>query len=314
MRLVTYEPTPSRDRLGVLISDKVVDLALARDACEKDTRTDIPILPSDMMSFLNEGDTAIRAAGTVAEWCQRQLKKIGKVSMTSSTLLSHDLKKIQLRAPVPRPSKILCLALNYQAHAAEGGNPDLPEKPYVFIKPGIHPVVGPGDKVFKVPESDNFIFEGELAVVIGKCCHHVPADKAYDVITGYTIVNDMSARDLGKTIRPGMVDWFRVKAFDSSLPMGPCLTTKDEIEDPHNLRLVVRVNGQTTQDAFTSEMFHKIPQVIEFITHYITLDPGDIIATGTPGGSKDALKVGDKVEVEIEKIGALASVIAERPE
>ncbi|MAG14738.1 MAG: hypothetical protein CL874_02500 [Dehalococcoidales bacterium] len=314
MRLVTYEPTPSRDRLGVLISDKVIDLALARDACEKDTRTDIPILPSNMMSFLNEGDTAIRAADTVTEWCQRQLKKIGKVSMTSSTLISHDLKKIRLRAPVPRPSKILCLALNYQAHAAEGGNPDLPEKPYVFIKPGIHPVVGPGDKVFKVPESENFIFEGELAVVIGKYCRHVPADKAYDVIIGYTIVNDMSARDLGKTIRPGMVDWFRVKAFDSSLPMGPCLTTKDEIEDPHNLSLVVRVNGQTTQDAFTSEMFHKIPQVIEFITHYITLDPGDIIATGTPGGSKDALKVGDKVEVEIEKIGALASVIAERPE
>jgi acylpyruvate hydrolase len=314
MRLVTYEPAPGCDRLGVLISDKVVDLALARDACEKDTRTDIPVLPSDMMSFLNEGDTAIRAANTVAEWCQRQLEKIGKVSATSGDPISYDLKKIRLRAPVPRPSKILCLALNYQAHAAEGGNPDLPEKPHVFIKPGIHPVVGPDDKVFKVPESENFIFEGELAVVIGKCCRHVPADKAYDVITGYTIVNDMSARDLGKTIRPGMVDWFRVKAFDSSLPMGPCLTTKDEIEDPHNLSLVVRVNGQTAQDASTSEMFHKIPQVIEFITHYITLDPGDIIATGTPGGSKGALKVGDKVEVMIEKIGTLTSTVVERTE
>jgi 2-keto-4-pentenoate hydratase/2-oxohepta-3-ene-1,7-dioic acid hydratase in catechol pathway len=94
--------------------------------------------------------------------------------------------------------------------------------------------------------------------------------------------------------------------------MGPCLTTRDEIEDPHNLRLIVRVNGQVAQDASTNEMFHKIPEVIEFITHHITLDPGDIIATGTPGGSKGALNSGDRVEVDIEKIGVLASVIAER--
>jgi acylpyruvate hydrolase len=312
MRLVTYEPAPGCDRLGILIADKVVDLALARDACAKDTKADISALSSDMMVFLDAGDTAINAANTVAEWCQRQLEKTGKVKTVSGDTISYDLKEVRLRAPVPRPPKILCLALNYQAHAAEGGNPDLPEKPYVFIKPGVRPVVGPNDKVNKFPESQNFIFEGELAVVIGKCCRDVPKDKAYDVIAGYTIVNDMSARDLGKTIRPGMFDWFQVKAFDSSLPMGPCLTTKDEIEDPHNLGLAVRVNGQTAQDASTNEMFHKIPEVIEFITHYITLDPGDIIATGTPGGSKGALKSGDRVEVEIEKIGVLTSAIAER--
>ena len=314
MKLVTYEPAPGGDRLGILVADKVVDLALAREVCQKDTHADIPVLPSDMMSFLNAGETAISAATMVKEWCQAQLEKTGKINAPSGDPISYDVKKVRLRAPVPRPPKILCLALNYQAHAAEAGIPDLPEKPHVFIKPGIHSVVGPDDKVFKVPESENFIFEGELAVVIGQRCHRVPADKAYDVIVGYTIVNDMSARDLGKTNRPGMVDWFRVKAFDSSLPMGPCLTTKDEIEDPHNLRLVVRVNGQTAQDASTNEMFHKIPEVIEFISHYITLDPGDIIATGTPGGSKGALKVGDKVEVEIEKIGALTSTIAERTE
>ncbi len=310
MRLVTYEPAPGCDRLGILVADKVVDLVLARDACVKDTNADISALSSDMMAFLNAGDTAISAASTVAGWCQRQLEKTGQVKTVSGDTISCDLKKVRLRAPVLRPPKILCLALNYQAHASEGGNPDLPQKPYIFIKPGIRPVVGPDDKVIKVPESENFIFEGELAVVIGKCCRHVTADKAYDVIAGYTIVNDMSARDLGKTIRPGMFDWFQVKAFDSSLPMGPCLTTKDEIEDPHNLRLIVRVNGQTAQDASTNEMFHKIPEVIEFITHYITLDPGDIIATGTPGGSKGALKVGDKVEVEIEKIGVLTSTVS----
>ena len=294
----------------MLIADKVVDLSLARDACEKDTCADIPVLPSDMMSFLNDGDAAIIAANTVVEWCQLHLKKSGKVNTTSGEVISYDLKQVRLCAPVPKPPKILCLALNYQAHAAEGGNPDLPQKPYVFIKPGFRPVIGPNDKVIKIPESENFIFEGELAVVVGKCCRHVPADKAYDVIAGYTIVNDMSARDLGKTIRPGMFDWFQVKAFDSSLPMGPCLTTKDEIKDPHNLNLAVHINGKTAQDASTNEMFHKIPETIEFITHYITLDPGDIIATGTPGGSKGALKVGDKVEVEIESIGILANTVA----
>jgi acylpyruvate hydrolase len=310
MRLVTFEPAPGCDRLGVLIADNVVDLALAGGAYEKETGKKMSSLPPDMMAFLNGGDSAIKAAGAVAEWCQQQMEKTGQVKTAADDVISYDAKKVRVRAPVPRPPKILCLALNYQAHASEGGNPDLPQKPYIFIKPGFRPVVGPNDKVIKVPESENFIFEGELAVVIGKCCRHVPAEKAYDVIAGYTIVNDMSARDLGKTIRPGMFDWFQVKAFDSSCPMGPCLTTKDEVEDPHNLKLIVRVNGQTAQDASTSEMFHKIPETIEFITHYITLDPGDIIATGTPGGSKGALKVGDKVEVEIEKIGTLLSIVA----
>ena len=312
MRLVTFESAPGGDRLGVLIGDKVADLALAGEACKQDTGVDIPALPADMMSFLNEGEAALNAADKVKEWCRAQLEKTGKINAASGDPVSFDVKNIRLLAPVPRPPKILCLALNYQAHAADAGIADLPEKPHVFVKPGIHSVVGPDDNVFKVPESQNFIFEGELAVVIGRRCHRVPAAKAYDVITGYTIVNDMSARDLGKTNRPGMVDWFRVKAFDSSLPMGPCLTTKGEIEDPHNLRLVVRVNGQTAQDASTNEMFHKIPEVIEFISHYITLDPGDIIATGTPGGSKGALNIGDKVEVEIEKIGTLTSTVVER--
>ncbi len=312
MRLVTFESAPGDDRLGVLIGDKVADLALAGEACKQDTGADMPALPADMMSFLNEGEAALNAAGKVQEWCRTQLEKTGKINAAPGGPVSFDVKNIRLLAPVPRPPKILCLALNYQAHAADAGIADLPEKPHVFVKPGIHSVVGPDDNVFKVPESQNFIFEGELAVVIGQRCHRVPAARAYDVIIGYTIVNDMSARDLGKTNRAGMVDWFRVKAFDSSLPMGPCLTTKSEIEDPHNLRLVVRVNGQTAQDASTNEMFHKIPQVIEFISHYITLDPGDIIATGTPGGSKGALNIGDKVEVEIEKIGTLTNTVVER--
>jgi 2-keto-4-pentenoate hydratase/2-oxohepta-3-ene-1,7-dioic acid hydratase in catechol pathway len=202
------------------------------------------------------------------------------------------------------------LALNYVAHADEGKFV-VPEKPYVFVKPGFRPVVGPDDKVFRVPQSQNFTFEGELGVVIGQRCRSVRREKAYEVIAGYTAVNDMSARDLGKT-NINQFDWFQVKAFDSSLPMGPCMVLKDEIDDPHDLRLVVRVNGKIAQDASTGEMVFKIPEIIEFISDLITLDPGDIIATGTPGGSKGALKAGDKVEVEISNIGILSNIVAER--
>jgi acylpyruvate hydrolase len=311
MRLVTYEPAAGCERLGILIGEKVVDLALAGVAYQGATHASIPALPSDMMSFLNQGDTAMSAASKVTDWANGLLAGTGKVRTISGDLISYELNKVRLRAPVPRPPKILCLALNYRAHADEA-NVILPEKPYVFIKPGICPVVGPNDKVIRPPQSQNFVFEGELAVVIGQCCRCVPRDRAYDVIAGYTAVNDMSARDLGKTNIPGLFDWFHAKAFDTSLPMGPCLVTKDEIEDPHNLRLVVRVNRRTVQDASTGEMAFKIPELIEFISDLITLVPGDIIATGTPGGSKGALKKGDRVEVEIANIGVLTSIIADR--
>ena len=310
MKLVTFEPAPGCERLGLWIGERIVDLALAREACLGRIDVESPVLPSGMMAFLEQGKSAIRAAGEVAKVVEDLLAKKGKVVDLSGNVISYNLDQVRLRAPVPKPPKILCLALNYKAHASDV-NVVVPEKPYVFIKPGFRPVVGPNDKVFRPPESKGFTFEGELAVVMGQQCRSVSRDKAYDVVAGYTSVNDMSARDLGKT-NVNNFDWFRVKAFDTSLPMGPCLTLKDEIENPHDLQLRVRVNGKTAQEASTGEMVFKIPELIEFISDYVTLDPGDIIATGTPGGSKGALAAGDQVEVEISKIGILRSVIADR--
>lgn len=309
MRLVTYEPAPACERLGIELSGKVVDLALARDTYQQATHSQIPMVPSDMMEFLNQGASALKAVEELANWANEQLEKTGTINGTSGYCICYDLDSVLLRAPVPRPPKILCLALNYLDHASDVTRP-IPEKPYIFIKPGIWPVVGPDDKVIRPSKSQNLVFEGELAVVIGERCHSVPRQKAYQVIIGYTIVNDMSARDLGKT-NINQFDWFRVKAFDRSLPMGPCLTLKDEISDPHNLRLVVRVNNHIVQEASTGDMVFKIPEIIEFISEVVTLDPGDIIATGTPGGSKGALKAGDQVDVEIENIGTLRSIIAD---
>jgi acylpyruvate hydrolase len=310
MKLVRFEPAPGCERLGLWFDGDVVDLALASNSYKKITGSEIHELPHDMMAFLEQGEPALKATKEVANWAGGQLEKSGKVVGVSGEVISYKSDEVRLRAPVSKPPKILCLALNYVAHADEGDFV-VPEKPYVFVKPGFRPVVGPNDKVFRVPQSQNFTFEGELAVVIGQRCRSVRREKAYEVIAGYTVVNDMSARDLGKT-KINQFDWFQVKAFDSSLPMGPCLVLKDEIDDPHNLRLVVRVNGKIAQDASTGEMVFKIPEIIEFISDLITLDPGDIIATGTPGGSKGALKAGDKVEVEISNIGILSNIIAER--
>ena len=311
MKLVTFEPAPGCSRLGIYLGDKVIDMALAGEAYLHANKGIFPELPSDMMVFLEEGDAAIDAAQKVSQWSKDKLKKSGNVTSLSGDIISYDIEKVRILAPVPRPPKIICLALNYVAHVDEQNYDNLPEKPYVFFKPGFRPVVGPDANVYRVPKSEYFTFEGELGVVIGKQCRAVAKENAYDVIAGYTAVNDMSARDLGKT-RINNFDWFRAKAFDSSLPMGPCLALKDEIADPHDLRLQVRVNGETQQDAPTAEMLFKIPETIEFITDFITLDPGDIIATGTPGGSKGALKAGDEVEVEISNVGVLRSIIAER--
>jgi len=313
MRLVTFEPAPGCQRLGILIGDSVVDAALASAACEPAANAGAPTLPDDMMTFLNQGDAAVRKAERVARWAGARLaKRNGKVRGLDGRTVSYRVMDVRLFAPVPRPPKILCLALNYKAHAEEG-NVNLPEKPYVFIKPGFAPVVGTGDPVIRPPQSQNFVFEGELAAVIGKRCKLVPKEKAYDVIVGYTNINDMSARDLGKvpTI-PGMFDWFAAKAFDTSLPMGPSLVLKDEIPDPNRLRLQVRVNGKTVQDETTERMLFKLPETIEYISGLVTLEPGDIICTGTPGGSKGALKAGDVVEGEIGDMGILVSPIADR--
>jgi len=309
MKLVTFEPAAGCERLGVWVAGKIVDLALASDAYQGITQGKIPSLPSDMMAFLNLGESAIQTANGVAIWAQSVLEKTGKISVPSGQAISYDPASVRLRAPVPRPPKILCLALNYAAHAEERSRP-LPQKPYVFLKPGISPVVGTNDPVIGPPASQQLAFEGELAVVIGKRCRFVPRDKAYEVVAGYTAVNDMSARDLGKTNVATLFDWFQVKAFDTSLPMGPYLVMKDEITDPHNLKLSVRVNGKIVQETFTGEMLFKIPETIEFISDFITLEPGDIIATGTPGGSNAPLKIGDQVEVEITNLGVLRSIIA----
>jgi 2-keto-4-pentenoate hydratase/2-oxohepta-3-ene-1,7-dioic acid hydratase in catechol pathway len=208
-------------------------------------------------------------------------------------------------APVPRPGKIVCVGLNYRDHAAESGLA-VPATPVIFSKFSSC-VIAPGEPVVVPRTSEKVDYEAELAVVIGRHAKHVNADHAYDYVLGYTAFNDVTARDF----QFGDGQWQRGKSCDTFAPMGPTIVTTDEIPDPHTLRITLKVNGNTMQDSNTNQLIFRIPQLIEFITQSISLEPGDVIATGTPAGVGFArkppvfLKPGDVMDVEIEKIGGL---------
>ncbi len=219
---------------------------------------------------------------------------------------------VRLGPPVARPGKIVCLGKNYAAHAAEFDSA-IPQTPIFFSK-ATTALNGPTDPVVLPRGSGRVDGEAELALVIGRTARRVAAEVALEYVAGYTILNDVTDRDAQ---RQGQ-QWFRGKSADTFCPLGPFLVTGDVIGDPHQLRVTQRVNGQTLQDDTTQQMLFKIPFLIEYFSAAITLEPGDIIATGTPAGIGSArqppvlLRAGDVVEVAIEKLGAQRNpVIAE---
>jgi 2,4-didehydro-3-deoxy-L-rhamnonate hydrolase len=212
-------------------------------------------------------------------------------------------------APVPRPGKILCIGLNYRDHAAESNMP-IPEKPVVFSKFSTA-VIAPGEPVVLPATSQKVDYEAELAVVIGRRAKHVTAERAYDYVLGYTAFNDVSARDF--QFSDGQ--WQRGKSCDTFAPMGQTIVTADAIPDPHKLSIKLKLNGETMQDSNTDQLIFGVPALIEFISQTITLEPGDVIATGTPSGVGFArkppvfLKPGDDMEVLIEGLGGLGTPV-----
>jgi len=212
-------------------------------------------------------------------------------------------------APVPRPGKIICIGLNYRDHAAESNMP-IPEKPVMFSKFS-NCVIAPGEPVVLPATSQQVDYEAELAVVIGRRAKHVAAARAYDYVLGYTAFNDVSARDF--QFADGQ--WQRGKSCDTFAPMGQTIVTTDAIPDPHKLSIKLVLNGQTMQDSNTDQLIFGVPALIEFITQSITLEPGDVIATGTPPGVGFArkppvfLKPGDQMEVLIEGMGGLGTPV-----
>jgi 2-keto-4-pentenoate hydratase/2-oxohepta-3-ene-1,7-dioic acid hydratase in catechol pathway len=236
----------------------------------------------------------------------QEKRELEKLRAAGAVLARKDA---QLLAPVPRPGKILCIGLNYRDHAAESNSP-LPERPLLFSKfPTC--VLAPGGTI-RIPRgSANVDYEAELGVVIGRRAARVPAAKAMEHVLGYVNFNDVSARDF--QFKDGQ--WQRGKSCDTFAPFGEYIATTDEIADPHKLRIRLRLNGKTMQDSSTAQLIFGIPQLVESLSEHVTLEPGDVIATGTPPGVGFArkppvwLQAGDKVEVEIDGLGVLANGI-----
>ena len=227
----------------------------------------------------------------------------------------HPLEEVRLLAPVS-PRKFLGIGLNYADHIAESGM-EPPEFP-VFFNKQVTCVVGPGDDVHMPRVSNLLDYEGELAIVIGERCRHVPKERAHEVIAGYTIANDLSVRDW-QLRTPTMT---LGKSFDTHGPLGPWVVTADELGDPHSLSLKTWVNDELRQDGNTGEMIFDCFQQVAHLSEAFTLEPGDVIATGTPAGigavrqpfPDGLLKVGDTVRVEIEGVGTLENTVVAEPE
>jgi 2-keto-4-pentenoate hydratase/2-oxohepta-3-ene-1,7-dioic acid hydratase in catechol pathway len=218
----------------------------------------------------------------------------------------HRLEDVRLLAPVLPRSKVVGIGRNYAAHAAEMGN-EPPDEPLMFLKPNTS-VVGPGDPVFYPPQTQDLHYEGELAVVIGRICRDVPPEQATDVIFGYTIGNDVTARDLQR--RDGQ--FTRAKGFDSFCPLGPWIETDlDPQAFADGVRIQTHLNGDLVQDGSTADLIFDIPTLVAHVSSVMTLLPGDVILTGTPEGV-GPMQVGDEVEVSIAGLGSLMNKVATR--
>ncbi len=295
MRLVSYDVQGST-RLGVVSGDTVASLTEIAQRFGVD-----PSLFSSMSHFLSQGHPAMEAAREVH---QRAVKDWSEWV---------PLKNLRLLCPVPSPGKVVAIGLNYKDHAEEARLP-IPREPLFFSK-FTTSINGPFDPVF-IPRSDPEIdYEAELAVVIGRTAKHVTADDAYDYVAGYMVLNDVTARKWQFSDK----QWTRGKSCDTFCPAGPRLTTRDEILDPHRLRIIARVNARIVQDSDTSNMIFSVPKLIEHITESITLEPGDIIATGTPAGvgvfnkPPSFLRPGDVIEVKIDGLGSIRNTMQAEP-
>ena len=257
------------------------------------------------------------------------LAKLARLAAVSSDT-TIPLESVRLLAPIPRPGKVLALAGNYSEHIAEAGltlglsdSPRNTTVPRPFLMPATA-VTGHNAEIPWPAYSDKIDYEIELAIVIGKIAKCVKPKDALKYIAGYTICNDISARSVtfakGRKSRPWdeFYDWLNGKWADGFLPMGPFLLTSDEIDDVQNLDMELKVNGQIRQKANTSQMIYPVPDIVSFLSHLMTLEPGDVIATGTPAGVAAAtgkfLKPGDSIECKIQKLGTLTNTLGDKPE
>jgi 2-keto-4-pentenoate hydratase/2-oxohepta-3-ene-1,7-dioic acid hydratase in catechol pathway len=251
------------------------------------------------------------AARQEADRALATLQGLGSLFAQPGTALRYPRAEVRLHAPLPRPGKIICIGLNYRDHAEESGMA-VPTEPVVFCKYA-SAVIGPEDPIVLPPDSQEVDYEAELVFVIGKTGRNIPAAAAMDYVAGYTCGHDVSARDY--QIRRGGGQWMIGKTFDTFSPLGPVLVTADEGLDPHNLPIRCLVNGETLQNSNTCQFVFRIPELVEYLSRIMTLEPGDAVFTGTPPGVGFArkppifLKAGDRAEIQIDGIGSLSNPV-----
>jgi|TARA_B110000263_G_scaffold119447_1_gene104010 2-keto-4-pentenoate hydratase/2-oxohepta-3-ene-1,7-dioic acid hydratase in catechol pathway len=252
--------------------------------------TGIPI-PINVKDFMFDG------------WYDELKSKISDIEF------KHDLSEFEILTPIPNPNKIICLAFNYKDHAKEQ-KLEPPEEPAIVNKPRTA-LNGTNSEIICPNFVKELDYEIELALIIGKKCKNITEQDAMNYVFGYMILNDVSARDIQVMDK----QFTRAKSFDTFAPCGPWITTKDEIDDPQNLKLLTKVNGITRQDSTTANMFIKIPSIISILSRSMTLEPGDIISTGTAAGVAlnnphiSFLKDGDTIDMEIEKLGSIQNTV-----
>lgn len=259
-------------------------------------------LPKRIEEFVASGEQALRTAEAL----------LRKAEDSSVENVSAPISEVALLAPIAFPPKIICLGLNYVDHAAET-HAKVPDEPVIFMKPHTT-IIGPNESIVKPRFVQQLDYEGELAIVIGKKAKNIPASEATKHIFGYTILNDVSARDY--QFKDGQ--WTRGKSFDTFAPTGPCITTANQLRDTANLAVRTWVNGELRQNSTTRNMAFGVSEIVHHLSRVMTLEPCDIIATGTPAGVGFAMKPptflrhGDVVRIEIQEIGVLENTVEEQ--
>ncbi len=297
MKLYTFQKRgETTDRLGAEQGGRLIDLAQA-------ARLAGGGLPSTLIDLIRAGETAMKRV--------RQALELAQANPADATL-SFAFEEVRLRAPIPRPGKILCSGINYHGHFQENPNAKMPTEPFFFSKVPTA-VIGSGDPIVRPAMTQQLDYEVELAVVIGQTLSRASEAEVAGSLAGFTILHDVSARDVqfkDSQITLG-------KNFDSFCPLGPCLVTADEFRDPQRRKLRTFLNGEIVQDGSTEDWVFTLPRLISFLSQVMTLEPGDLVSTGTPAGvgffrkPQLFLDAGDRVMLEIEGIGRLENPVVD---
>jgi acylpyruvate hydrolase len=307
MRLVTFS-TGNDARLGALIDEQIVDLPEAYRFWQE-AQSIVPAtsaFPESVIALL-QADATTRALVSQVHTFAANREHLAQLARQN---LVHAFEQVSLLPPIARPGKIICLGHNYRRHVLEMGRQQ-PQYPVLFAK-FANTLIGHRQPIVLPRVSQQVDYEAELALVVGRTGKDIPAnDEAFDYLAGYTIFNDVSVRDFQKRT----LQWLQGKSFDGSGPIGPALVTADEVSNPQALDLTLRLNGEVMQQANTSDFIFDIPTILSYISQIMTLEPGDIIATGTPAGVGDArtpqvfLKAGDVVQITIAELGTLENPV-----